>query len=54
MNLWTEPDNSCAYDMSLQGNRVKKSTANETCQVVVVPRGNKAAGPHGVLFAGRF
>src|SRR5262249_43041636 len=37
-----------------QGNRVKKSTPNETCQVVVVPRGDKAAGAHGILFAGRF
>jgi hypothetical protein len=37
-----------------QGNRVKKSTPNETCQVVVVPRSDKSAGLHGILFAGRF
>jgi hypothetical protein len=37
-----------------QGNRVKKSTPNETCQVVVVPRSDKSAGFHRILFAGRF
>jgi hypothetical protein len=30
-----------------QGNRAKKSTVNETCQVGVVPRGDKATGLHG-------
>ena len=29
---------------SIQGNQVKKSTPHETCQVVVVPGGDKPAG----------
>jgi hypothetical protein len=37
-----------------QGNRVKKSTPNETCQVVVVPRGDLSADAQGILLAGRF
>jgi hypothetical protein len=42
------------FYLQLQGNRVKKSTPNETCQVVVVPRSDKSSGLHGILFAGRF
>jgi hypothetical protein len=42
------------FEFLHQGNRVKKSTPNETCQVVVVPRSDKSAGLHGILFAGRF
>jgi hypothetical protein len=33
---------------------VKKSTPNETCQVVIVPRSDKSAGLHGILFADDF
>ena len=42
------------FSVNVQGNRVKKSTPNETCQVVVVPRSDKSAGLHGIFFAGRF
>jgi hypothetical protein len=37
-----------------QGNRVKKSTRNETCQVVVIPSGDLAADAQGIFLAGRF
>jgi Protein of unknown function (DUF433) len=37
-----------------QGNRVKNSTANETCEVVVIASGNLAADAQGIFLAGRF
>ncbi len=37
-----------------QGNRVKKSTPNETCQVIVIPSGDLAADAQGIFVAGRF
>jgi hypothetical protein len=40
--------------MEQQGNRVKKSIANETCQVVVIPGGDLTADAQGIFLAGRF
>jgi hypothetical protein len=37
-----------------QGNRVKKSTPNETCQVVVIPGGDLSADAQRIFLAGRF
>src|SRR5215813_4839171 len=37
-----------------QGNRVKKSMRNESCQVVVIPTGDLAADAQGIFLAGRF
>ena len=45
---------NAAREGGTQGNRVKKSTPDETCQIVVVPRGDKAAGLQGILLAGGF
>jgi hypothetical protein len=38
----------------IQGNRVKKSICNETCEVVVIPTGDLAADAQGIFLAGRF
>jgi len=46
-------DERLALDVT-QGNRAKKSTPNETCQVVVVPTGNLAADAQGIFLSGRF
>ena len=45
---------SAAFGNEDQGNRAKKSTPNETCQVVVVPTGNLATDAQGIFLAGRF
>jgi len=38
----------------LQGNRVKRSIRDETCQVVVITSGDLAADAQGIFLAGRF
>ena len=38
----------------LQGNRVKRSIRDETCQVVVITSGDLVADAQGIFLAGRF